>query len=136
MSTACSLPCTSLLFALHQLDSLLFALHQLPDLKKSKGDVLVTGWGLGKDDEQATQIPVDWGAMTFALNSACKHKLAHMLDITLKPRGVFAGEVMVYSIVKGTAFDPDGKAELTPAAVADTFAALLDKRYGFFATIA
>jgi hypothetical protein len=104
-----------------KVDSLPFALRQLlPDHKKSiaegAGAILLTGWGFGKDDEQATQMPVDWGAMTFALKNAYKHKLARMLNITLKPRGVFACEVIVCGVVKGTAFDPDGKAELSSAA--------------------
>ena len=111
------------------IDSLLFATKTVQkDLERNKGAVLVTGGGLGVQSEAAAQLAVDWGATTFALNKAAQQKLVHILHITLKPLGIFVGEVTVLKAVKGTTFDPEGHSDLTTENVADTFAELLDKR--------
>ena len=101
---------------------------QLEDLESNKGAVLVTGGALGIQSEAAAQLAVDWGATTYALNKAAQQKLVHILHITLKPVGIFVGEVTVMTAVKGTTFDPEGKSDLTVEAVADAFTDLLDKR--------
>jgi hypothetical protein len=98
------------------------------DLEKTKGAVLVTGGSLGIDSEAMAQMAVDWEATTWALQGACKRKLVHIMHLSLKPLGIFVGEVTVGALVKGTAADTEGKAELTAEAVAEAFADLLDRR--------
>lgn len=118
------------------IDSLIFAAKAVQkDLEKNKGAILVTGGGLGIQSEATAQIAVDWGATTLALNKAAQQKLVHILHITLKPVGIFVGEVTVLTAVKGTTFDPEGKSDLTVEAVADAFADLLDKRDAPFVRI-
>jgi NADP-dependent 3-hydroxy acid dehydrogenase YdfG len=97
----------------------------LPDLEKAKGAVLVTGGGLAK--EVADSTAVSWNAMGLALAKATQHKLVGMLHHKLAPKGVYAGEVMVLALVKGTAFDR-GSATLEPDAVADLFFKLYSER--------
>ena len=111
------------------IDSLLFATKAVQkDLEKNKGAVLVTGGGLGLDNDVFAQVAVDWGATTYALNKAAQQKLVHILHLTLKPLGIFVGEVTVVSQVKFTTFDPEGKSDLTTEDVANAFADLFDKR--------
>jgi NADP-dependent 3-hydroxy acid dehydrogenase YdfG len=90
----------------------------LPDLEKAKGAVLVTGGGLAK--ESADPIAVSFNAMGLALAKATQHKLVGMLHHKLAPKGVYAGEVLVNALVKGTAFDR-GNATLEPDAIAELF---------------
>lgn len=100
----------------------------LPDLKKSKDSaVLVTNGGLGLFDPAADQMGVDWNAMGLSIANSAKHKLARLLARRLKPEGVYVGEVVVLSIVQGTAFD-SGKATLDPKRVADEFWKLYSAR--------
>ena len=42
-----------------------------------------------------------------AMNMAAQQKLVHILHLTLKPVGIFVGEVTVFKPVKGTTFHPD-----------------------------
>jgi NAD(P)-dependent dehydrogenase (short-subunit alcohol dehydrogenase family) len=90
----------------------------LPDLEKAKGAVLVTGGGLAK--EGADAIGVAFNAMGLALAKAAQHKLVGLLHHKLAPKGVYAGEVMVNGLVKGTTFDR-GNATLDPDAIGELF---------------
>jgi NAD(P)-dependent dehydrogenase (short-subunit alcohol dehydrogenase family) len=107
----------------------------LPDLKQSKDSaVLVTNGGLGLFDAAADQMGVDWNAMGLSIANSAKHKLVRLLARKLKPEGVYVGEVVVLSMVKGTAFD-SGNATLDPARVADEFWKLYSARNQTSATI-
>ncbi len=99
----------------------------LPDLKARGGAVLVTNGGLGFFDPSADQVGVDWNAMGLSLANSAKHKLVRLLSRRLKADGVFIGEVVVLSTVKGTAFD-HGNATIDPATVADEFWSLYTAR--------
>jgi NAD(P)-dependent dehydrogenase (short-subunit alcohol dehydrogenase family) len=94
----------------------------LPDLRAQKGDsaVLVTNGGLGYFDPKVDKMAVDWSSMGLAMANAAKHKLVGMLSQKLAAEGVYIGEVVVLSLVKGTAFD-GGSATLEPSRIAAKF---------------
>ena len=100
---------------------LLEALQEaLPDLRQHRGGVLVTGGGYGQNHPQVDAAAVEWSAMGLALCKATQHKLVGLLNKKLAAESVFAGEVMVKGVVKGTAYDR-GHATIEPARVADAF---------------
>jgi NAD(P)-dependent dehydrogenase (short-subunit alcohol dehydrogenase family) len=99
----------------------------LPDLKTGRGAVLVTGGGLSLYNAQMDTLAVQWGAMGLAIAKAAQHKAAALLHGRLAGEGVYVGEVVVLGIVKGTAFDT-GHATLDPAAIADKFWDLYERR--------
>lgn len=103
----------------------------LGDLEENHGAVLVTGGGLGAERTPA-QYAASLGCGSLAINKAALHKACAILHEELKPKGIFVGEVMVASIVKGTAWD-HGNAKLEADDVAMAFEALFQKRIeGFF----
>ena len=81
---------------------------------------MVTNGGLGFFNPAVDKMGVDWNAMGLSLANSAKHKLVRLLSHKLQPEGIFVGEVVVLSVVKGTAFDP-GNATLEPTKVADAF---------------
>jgi len=100
----------------------------LPDLKRSaQAAVLVTNGGLGFFDPAADRAGVDWNAMGLSVANSAKHKLVRLLALKLKPEGVFVGEVVVTSVVKGTAFD-SGNGTLDADLVASAFWKLYSAR--------
>jgi NADP-dependent 3-hydroxy acid dehydrogenase YdfG len=114
---------------------LLAALQEaLPDLRQQKGAVLVTGGGLAFYDVAGDARAVEWGAMGLAVSKAAQHKLVGLLNKRLAREGVYAGEVTVTGLVKGTPFD-SGNATVDPAAVAEAFWRLNDKRDEVYATV-
>lgn len=93
----------------------------LPDLRAQKESaLLVTNGGLGLFDPQVDALAVAWNAQGLAIANSAKHKLVRVLSGKLKPEGIYVGEVVVTSLVKGTPFD-DGNATLEPARVAQAF---------------
>lgn len=100
----------------------------LPDLRKSEGAaVLVTNGGLALVDPQVDARAVQWGVAGLAVANAAKQKVVGLLSEQLKPEGIFVGQVMVLSSVKGTPFD-DGSATLESSTVASKFWALYQGR--------
>jgi short-subunit dehydrogenase len=99
----------------------------LPDLAAQKGAVLVTGGGLAFYDPKVDAMAVQWNAMGLAIAKAAQHKTVGLLHAKLAPQGIHVGEVVVLGAVKGTSFD-SGQATIEPAAVADRFWDLYDKR--------
>lgn len=93
----------------------------LPDLRERKGAVLVANGGLGLVDERTDAMIAQASLMGLSLANAAKHKLVGMLAPRLRPEGVYVGEVMVFEVVKGTAFDSRGEGTLDPASVAAKF---------------
>jgi hypothetical protein len=81
---------------------------------------LVTNGGLGLLDAQVDAGAVAWGAMGLAVANAAKHKLVRLLSEKLKGDGIYVGEVMVLTAVKGTAWD-NGSSKLEAATIADKF---------------
>ncbi|MEW5850041.1 MAG: SDR family NAD(P)-dependent oxidoreductase [Myxococcota bacterium] len=102
--------------------------ESLPDLKEQKGSVLVTGGGFSLYDEQVDQMVVQFNAMGLALTKAAQHKLVGVLNKKLASQGVYVGEVVVLSIVKGTAFDAGGHGTLEASTVASRFWDMHQKR--------
>jgi NADP-dependent 3-hydroxy acid dehydrogenase YdfG len=98
-----------------------------PDLKAQRGSVLVTGGGLGGLDPKIDVMAVSWGAMGLAIGKTAQRKTVGLLHQRLSPDGIFVGEVVVTSPVKGTSFDR-GNATLDPALIADRFWELNERR--------
>lgn len=92
----------------------------LPDLRAQRGEsaVLVTNGGLGYSNPAVDKMAIEWNAMGLAIANAAKHKLVGMLSQKLGADGVYVAEVIVLSLVKGTAFD-NGSATLEPARIAE-----------------
>lgn len=101
----------------------------LPDLRATKGAVLVTGGGLAFYDPKVDQMAVGWGAMGLAIGKAAQHKAVGLLHHKLAPEGVYVADVVVLGTVKGTAFDSgSASATLEPSAIADKFWELSQSR--------
>jgi NAD(P)-dependent dehydrogenase (short-subunit alcohol dehydrogenase family) len=108
----------------------------LPDLKQSKeAAVLVTNGGLGLFDPKVDQVGVEWNVMGLSIANSAKHKLVRLLSHKLKPEGIYVGEVVVVSTVKGTAFDT-GAGTLDAALVAEEFWKLYSAREKTSSTVA
>jgi NADP-dependent 3-hydroxy acid dehydrogenase YdfG len=99
----------------------------LPDLRARKGAILVTNGGLGFLDPAVDAMGVQWKAMGLAVANAAKTKLVRLLAEQLKPDGVYVGEVVVLTVVKGTAWD-QGNATLEAATIADRFWQVYNER--------
>jgi len=100
----------------------------LPDLEQAPGGaVLVTNGGFGLFDPAVDQAGVDYSAMGLSIANSAKRKLVGLLALKLKPLGVYVGEVVVLSTVKGTAFD-FGHGKLDAADIADEFWKLYSER--------
>jgi NADP-dependent 3-hydroxy acid dehydrogenase YdfG len=106
----------------------------LPELRQQKGAILVTGGGLAFYDAKVDAMAVDWGAMGLAVSKAAQHKIVGLLNKKLAPEGVYAGEVTVTGLVKGTPFD-SGNATVDPSSVADAFWRLNERRDETWLTI-
>jgi NAD(P)-dependent dehydrogenase (short-subunit alcohol dehydrogenase family) len=106
----------------------------LPDLRATKGAVLVTNGGLGFFDPKVDAMAVEWNAMGLSVANSAKHKAVAMLAHKLKPDGVYVGEIMVTGSVKGSAFD-QGNATIAPSTISDKFWELYQARSQVSATI-
>ncbi len=94
----------------------------LPDLRATKGAVLVTGGGFGADTPENNEFVARIGVMGGGIAKGVLHRAASLLHYKLADEGIYVGEVVVNSLVKGTAFDSgDGSATLDPHDVADRF---------------
>ncbi|KAJ3141462.1 hypothetical protein HK100_006472 [Physocladia obscura] len=116
--------------------SLVLAVQKIvDDLAANNGAVLVTGGRLSLESDESAQLAVDWNAGTLAIGKAAQRKAVHILHFALKGKGVFAGEVTVLEIVKGTSFDAAKTATLSPESIADKFAELESKRNAVFVSV-
>lgn len=106
----------------------------LPDLRQQKGAVLVTGGGLAFYDPKVDENAVAWGAMGLAVSKAAQHKLVGLLNKKLAADGIYAGEVTVTGMVKGTPWD-SGNATVEASSVADAFWKLQQQRSDIYASI-
>jgi NADP-dependent 3-hydroxy acid dehydrogenase YdfG len=108
----------------------------LPDLRTQKESaLLVTNGGLGLFDAAVDATAVQWGAEGLAVANSAKRKVVGLLSPKLKADGIYVGEVVVLSLVKGSAFD-SGNATLAPATVADKFWQLYTERTEVSVTLA
>lgn len=94
----------------------------------------VTNGGLGLYDPQVDALAVEWGAQGLAVANAAKHERVGLLPKRFEADGIYVGEVVVLSLVKGTPFD-NGSATLEPSRVADKFWELYRQRTKVSATI-
>jgi len=101
--------------------------ESLADLKAQKGGVLVTNGGFGVVDPRVDAFAVQVGAMGLSMANAAKHKLVGLLAEKLRGDGVYVGEVMVMSSVKGTPWDQGG-ATLEASTIANKFWELYQAR--------
>jgi NADP-dependent 3-hydroxy acid dehydrogenase YdfG len=92
----------------------------LPDLKEQKGAVLVTNGGLGYARPEIDAMGIEWKAAGLSIANAAKHKLVALLAHQLRADEIYVGEVVVLSVVKGTAWD-QGQGTLEASAVAEKF---------------
>ncbi len=106
----------------------------LPDLRATKGAVLVTNGGLGFFDPKVDAMAVEWNAMGLSVANSAKHKAVAMLAHKLKPDGVYVGEIMVTGTVKGSAFD-QGNGTIAPGTISAKFWELYQARNQISATI-
>ncbi len=67
----------------------------LPDLKDTKGAVLVTNGSFGDIHPGTDELAVNFKAMGLALANAAKHKIVGLLAQRLEGDGIYVGEVMV-----------------------------------------
>jgi len=100
----------------------------LEDLKALKGTVLVTGGSLSLESQGSVDAALYMKATTLACAKAAQRKLVHILHNGLKAEGIYVCEVTVSNVVRGTAYDPEGKSSLTAEAVANTFWELYSTR--------
>jgi len=105
----------------------------LPDLRQTKGAVLIANGGFGDINPKTDAYVVKMGAMGLALGDAAKDKLVGLLSERLKSEGVYVGEVLVAGPIKGTAIEKHGFGKelgpaIEPASIADTFERLLRQR--------
>ncbi|HEX5656422.1 MAG TPA: SDR family NAD(P)-dependent oxidoreductase [Polyangiales bacterium] len=99
----------------------------LPDLKAQKGAVLATNGGFGLDDDGVNKYAAEANFGPLAIANAAKQKLLGVLHPRLARDGVYAGQVIVTGMVKGTAWD-SGNATIDPADVAEKFWRLFSAR--------
>jgi NAD(P)-dependent dehydrogenase (short-subunit alcohol dehydrogenase family) len=100
----------------------------LPDLKETKGAVLITNGAFGDIHPGTDELAVNFKAMGLALANAAKHKLVGLLAKRLEGDGVYVGEVMVAGMVKGTLWDASGAATLEASTIAEKFWELYQAR--------
>jgi len=81
----------------------------LPDLKNSKGAILVTNGAFGENSPQMDEFAINLKSMGVALANAAKYKLVGLLSQRLKADGIYVGEVMVAGMIKGTPWAPAGQ---------------------------
>jgi short-subunit dehydrogenase len=98
-----------------------------PDLKSTKGSVLITNGAFGDIDPKLDALAVSMGYAGLALANTAKHRLVGLLAETLKGDGIYVGEVVVAGQIKGTAWDK-GQATLSGSQIADRFWALHTER--------
>ena len=99
----------------------------LPDLRATRGALLVTNGGLGLLDAKVDSGAVAWKASGLAIANAAKHKLVRLLSKQLEPDGVYVGEVVVLGAVKGTAWD-SGSSTLEASSIAARFWQIYSER--------
>ncbi len=99
----------------------------LPDLKTTKGALLVTNGAFGEDTPMMDAIAINLKSSGVALANAAKRKLVGLLSQRLAADGVYVGEVTVAGAVKGTPFAAGGEG-IEASAIAEKFWGLYQAR--------
>lgn len=105
------------------------------DLREtSDGALLVSTGGLGEVSPQIDEAATALHMAGLALSSAAKHKLVGLLAQSLKPEGIYVGEVMTFSTIQGTPGEVSGNS-VDPSVIADKFWELYRSRGETRATV-
>ncbi|RYE10576.1 MAG: SDR family NAD(P)-dependent oxidoreductase [Hyphomicrobiales bacterium] len=107
----------------------------LPDLKASKGAVLITNGAFGELNDQINHYAAASNNMGLAMANAAKHKLVGLLAAKLKADDVFVGEVMIAGSIKGTSWAAGNPNPIEPSLVGETFYKLFDQRADNYARL-
>jgi len=107
----------------------------LPDLKASKGAVLVTNGGLGDLNAQVDQAAASANIMGLGLANATKHKLVGLLAAKLKPEGIYVGEVMISGTIKGTPWAANNPKTIEQSRMGEAFLKLYNERTETYARV-
>lgn len=90
----------------------------LPDLKSTKGAVLVTNGGAGFVDPDTDSMITQYGMMGLGVANAAKHKLVGLLAKKLEADGIYVTEIMIAGVIKGTPFDQGSRPPIDGRTVA------------------
>ncbi|HEY2476171.1 MAG TPA: SDR family NAD(P)-dependent oxidoreductase [Candidatus Cybelea sp.] len=105
------------------------------DLRETnEGAILVSTGGLGDVSPQVDQAAAALHMEGLALASAAKHKLVGLLAQSLKPEGIYVGEVMTFSTIQGTPGEVPANS-VSPSVIADKFWGLYQSRSETRATV-
>lgn len=105
------------------------------DLSGSDGGaVLVSTGGLAEVSPQTDQAAASLHMEGLALASAAKHKLVGLLAQSLKPEGIYVGEVMTFSTIEGTPGE-NSAFSVHPSVIAGKFWELYQSRNEIRATV-
>ena len=107
----------------------------LPDLKASKGAVLVTNGRLGDLNAQVDQAAASANIMGLGLANATKHKLVGLLAAKLKPEGIYVGEVMISGTIKGTPWAANNPKTIEQSRMGEAFLKLYNERTETYARV-
>jgi NAD(P)-dependent dehydrogenase (short-subunit alcohol dehydrogenase family) len=97
----------------------------LPDLKATKGAVLVTNGAFGYVEPHMDALGIALDAVGVSVANAAKAKLVGLLAHRLKDEGVYVGEVTIAGVVKGAGWGDGG---IEPSSIADQFWAMAQAR--------
>lgn len=98
----------------------------LPDLQTAGGAVLATGGITAFDRPEINTFAQDLGVI--AVSVAAQHKATSLLALSLQPRGVYVGEVIVGGFVHGTPGAQGQRGSVYPQDVAERFWQLYQAR--------
>ena len=105
------------------------------DLREGDGGaVLVSTGGLAEVSPQADQAAASLHMEGLALASAAKHKLVGLLAQSLKPEGIYVGEVMTFRTIQGTPGE-NPAFSVPPSVIAGKFWELYQSRNETRATV-
>lgn len=93
----------------------------LPDLKSTKGAILVTNGAAGFVDPDMDAMLTQYGMMGLGVANAAKHKMVGLLAKKLEADGIYVTEIMIAGAVKGTSFDRGHMPAIEGSTVAATY---------------
>ncbi|KXS10613.1 NAD(P)-binding protein [Gonapodya prolifera JEL478] len=103
----------------------------LPDLEITKGAILVTGGAMALESQELIDATITYNASNVAIAKAAQRKTVFLLNASLAPKGIYAGQVTVSGVIKGSEWDTGSTAGVPvvdPDVVATRLAELEAKR--------
>jgi len=100
----------------------------LPALERAESPAILVTNGGAEFDLQFDEGAIAWESAGPAIAQTAKRRLTGLLGVTLRPKGIFVGEVGVLGLVKGTEWDSAGQADMDPADIAQAFWTLYQAR--------